>query len=125
LKLEPGKVVALVERGVRLSGGQKQRLPIARALIREPQVLILDEATSALDAESEHLVKQALDSLLLRSGSEGRTILLIAHRLSTVKNADRVCVINEGQVVESGRHEELLALDGVYKRLVSRQLTSD
>jgi ABC transporter fused permease/ATP-binding protein len=104
------------ERGVRLSGGQKQRIAIARALLKDPAVLVLDEATSALDAESEHLVQEALERLMT-----GRTTLVIAHRLSTVKAADRVVVLDDGKVAESGSHEELLALDGLYRRLVERQ----
>ena len=104
------------ERGVQLSGGQKQRVAIARALIRDPRVLILDEATSALDAESEHLVKQALERLM-----EGRTTLIIAHRLSTVRDADRVAVLDGGQVAEVGSHAALMATDGLYRRLVERQ----
>ena len=104
------------ERGVRLSGGQKQRVAIARALLKDPRILVLDEATSALDAESEHLVQEALDRLM-----EGRTTLVIAHRLSTVKAADRVLVIDGGEVIEQGSHDELLALGGLYKRLVERQ----
>jgi ATP-binding cassette subfamily B protein len=107
------------ERGVRLSGGQKQRVAIARALLKDPRVLILDEATSALDAESEHLVQEALDRLM-----EGRTTLVIAHRLSTVRQADRVVVIDGGVVVESGPHEALLRQDGLYKRLVERQFAA-
>ena len=107
------------ERGVRLSGGQKQRVAIARALLKDPRVLILDEATSALDAESEHLVQEALDRLM-----QGRTTLVIAHRLSTVRQADRVVVIEGGVVVESGDHEALLAHDGLYKRLVERQFAA-
>jgi ABC transporter fused permease/ATP-binding protein len=104
------------ERGVRLSGGQKQRIAIARALLKDPAVLVLDEATSALDAESEHLVQEALERLM-----EGRTTLVIAHRLSTVKDADRVVVLDQGGVAESGPHDDLLAQDGLYKRLVERQ----
>lgn len=107
------------ERGAQLSGGQKQRIAIARALLKNPPVLILDEATSALDAESEHLVKDALDRL-----AEGRTVLVIAHRLSTVRDADRVVVLDGGVVVESGKHDELLMQGGLYKRLVERQLAA-
>jgi ATP-binding cassette subfamily B protein len=104
------------ERGVQLSGGQKQRIAIARALLVDPRLLILDEATSALDAESEHLVKEALDRLMV-----GRTTLVIAHRLSTVRDADRVLVLDGGRVLEAGPHDELIARDGLYRRLVERQ----
>uniref|UniRef100_A0A0A9DDE0 ABC transporter domain-containing protein n=1 Tax=Arundo donax TaxID=35708 RepID=A0A0A9DDE0_ARUDO len=105
------------ERGIRLSGGQKQRIAIARALLMNPRVLLLDEATSALDAESEYLVQDAMDSLM-----KGRTVLVIAHRLSTVKSADTVAVVSDGQIVESGTHDELLARNGIYTALVKRQL---
>eukprot|EP00029_Vermamoeba_vermiformis_P010903 TRINITY_DN5859_c0_g1_i1.p1 TRINITY_DN5859_c0_g1~~TRINITY_DN5859_c0_g1_i1.p1 ORF type:complete len:140 (+),score=39.40 TRINITY_DN5859_c0_g1_i1:482-901(+) len=108
------------ERGVRLSGGQKQRIAIARALIRNPRVLLLDEATSALDAESEWAVKEAIDNLL--KTSDKRSVLIIAHRLSTVQNADEVIVIHKGHIVERGNHNDLVARDGVYKKLVNRQL---
>jgi ABC transporter fused permease/ATP-binding protein len=105
------------ERGVQLSGGQKQRLAIARAILKHPSVLILDEATSALDAESEQWVQQALASV-----ARGRTTLVIAHRLSTVRHADRVVVLDRGRVLESGSHDALFARGGLYRRLVERQL---
>ncbi|KAJ3705981.1 hypothetical protein LUZ61_009686 [Rhynchospora tenuis] len=105
------------ERGIRLSGGQKQRVAIARALLMNPRVLLLDEATSALDAESEYLVQDAMDSLM-----KGRTVLVIAHRLSTVKSADSVAVISDGQIAELGTHDDLLSQNGMYTALVKRQL---
>ena len=105
------------ERGIQLSGGQKQRIAIARTILEDPRILILDEATSALDAESEFMVKQALDRLM-----KGRTTLVIAHRLSTVKDADRVIVLDGGKIVETGSHESLMAVEnGLYRKLVERQ----
>ncbi len=112
-----GLATPVGERGVQLSGGQKQRIAIARAVLKDPAILILDEATSALDAESEHLVKEALDRLMT-----GRTTMVIAHRLSTVRDADRVLVMDGGKIAQSGTHDSLMAEDGIYKKLVERQL---
>jgi ATP-binding cassette subfamily B (MDR/TAP) protein 9 len=109
-------------RGVQLSGGQKQRIAIARALVRNPKVLLLDEATSALDSESEHQVQAALDCLI-RNTAGGITTIIVAHRLSTVRNADCIYVVDKGQVVEKGKHEELVANESsAYYKLVSNQL---
>ncbi|MDE6049301.1 MAG: ABC transporter ATP-binding protein/permease [Paramuribaculum sp.] len=113
---EDGYDTNIGDRGCKLSGGQRQRISIARAILKNPPILILDEATSALDSESEYLVQQALDRLM-----KDRTTLVIAHRLSTIKNATQICVMNEGEIVERGTHDELLALNGVYSKLVEMQ----
>lgn len=104
------------DRGAKLSGGQRQRISIARAILKNPQILILDEATSALDTESERLVQEALERLM-----QSRTTLVIAHRLSTIKNADEICVMHEGKIVERGHHDELYALNGYYRKLCDMQ----
>ena len=113
---ENGYDTCIGDRGCRLSGGQRQRVSIARAILKNPPILILDEATSALDSESEVLVQQALDRLM-----KDRTTIVIAHRLSTIKNADMICVMHEGRIVEQGTHDQLMELGGHYRRLVEMQ----
>ncbi len=116
MQTEEGYNTNIGDRGMKLSGGQRQRLSIARAVLKNPEILILDEATSALDTESEKLVQEALTSLL-----EGRTSIVIAHRLSTIHNADRIIVIDQGHIAEQGTHAELLALGGIYAKLIEMQ----
>jgi len=116
VQLPEGYDTLVGERGAQLSGGQRQRLAIARAILRDPPILILDEATSALDTESERLVQQAIEHLL-----EGRTVFVIAHRLSTIQRADEILVMESGKLVERGSHSDLLAADGLYRRLYELQ----
>ncbi|VBB48067.1 Lipid A export ATP-binding/permease protein MsbA [uncultured Paludibacter sp.] len=113
---ENGYETTIGDRGSKLSGGQRQRISIARAVLKNPPILILDEATSALDTESEFMVQEALDKLM-----QNRTTLVVAHRLSTIKKADLICVLHEGEIVERGKHDELIALKGYYKKLVDMQ----
>ena len=116
----PEKFDTLVgERGIKLSGGQRQRIAIARALLKNPSILILDEATSSLDSESEKLVQEALENLM-----EGRTSIIIAHRLSTIRSADAILVLNDGKIAEKGTHKELLEIEnGIYKNLSNLQFS--
>jgi subfamily B ATP-binding cassette protein MsbA len=116
-RLPQGLDTPVGQRGVRLSEGQRQRIAIARALLRDPRILILDEPTSALDARSEHLLQAGLENLV-----RGRTTFVVAHRLSTVRRADRILAIDGGRVVEQGTHAELLARDGLYRELLELQL---
>ena len=118
-KLENGYATLVGENGVRLSGGQKQRIAIARTLLREPYVLIMDEATSALDAESQAMIQETIDERIRNRNS---TIIIIAHRLSTVRSADKVCYMEDGQIVEVGSHRELIKLNGLYAEMVRREM---
>ena len=119
MQLPNGYETMLGDRGMNISGGQRQRISIARAILKNPQILVLDEATSALDTESERVVQEALDRLMV-----GRTSFVIAHRLSTIKNADKIMVLEKGQLIEQGNHDELMAMDGLYAHLYKIQYRS-
>jgi ATP-binding cassette subfamily B protein len=110
----------LGERGVGLSGGEKQRISIARAVLKNPSLLIFDEATAAVDSETEHLIQQAIERLI-----SGRTTLMIAHRLSTLRKANKIVVIDKGEIIEFGSHDELMALEGKYFKLIEIQSLSE
>ncbi|HSG27897.1 MAG TPA: ATP-binding cassette domain-containing protein, partial [Candidatus Krumholzibacterium sp.] len=116
-EMPEGYDTVIGDRGVQLSGGQRQRLAIARALLKNPQILILDEATSSLDVESEALVQEAIERLV-----KGRTTLVIAHRLSTIKSADRIVVVEDGRIIQTGTHEELIGEEGTYRKLYHLQI---
>jgi ATP-binding cassette, subfamily B, bacterial MsbA len=121
IRAQPSGFLTVVgERGIRLSGGQRQRIAIARAILKDAPILILDEATSALDTESEWLIQSALEKLM-----QGRTTIVIAHRLSTVEHCDRIVVLDAGRIVEQGTHTELIARQGVYARLAARQFRDE
>ena len=120
MSLKNGYDTEIGERGVRLSGGQKQRISIARVFLKNPSILILDEATSALDNSTEIIIQEALDELC-----KGRTTLVVAHRLSTIKNADEIAVIADGNILEQGSHEELIGHEGLYKKLYYEQFRQD
>ena len=116
MQSEEGFNTSIGDRGGRLSGGQRQRVSIARAILKNPPILILDEATSALDTESERLVQDALAKLM-----KTRTTIAVAHRLSTIRNADEICVLHEGRIIERGTHDELIGNNGYYKKLHEMQ----
>ena len=116
MEKDEGYDFVIGDRGVRLSGGQRQRISIARAILKNPPILILDEATASLDTESEKIVQEALERLM-----SNRTTIAIAHRLSTIKNSDEIIVMHEGRIVERGKHDELLALNGFYRKLNDMQ----
>ena len=116
MEMEEGYDTVVGDRGCRLSGGQRQRISIARAILKNPPILILDEATSALDTESEKLVQDALEKLM-----KSRTTIAIAHRLSTIRNADEIYVVHEGRIIENGTHDDLISQAGYYKKLHDMQ----
>jgi subfamily B ATP-binding cassette protein MsbA len=120
-KLPEGYDTRIGEGGIMLSGGQRQRISIARAVLKNPPILVMDEATSSLDTQSEIMVQKAIDEIISEGTGRAKTIFIIAHRLSTVKRANRIVVLDRGRVVEVGSHEQLLAKGGLYKKLYSLQ----